>query len=261
MITSRYQSQHGDFPLTDPTHPGRACHPEGCLFCRRHDGGFVGREHIFSESLGNIDEYVLPPGVVCDRCNNGPLAAGDSELVGFEPIAMRRAELGLPTKAGKPVTARFANATVWFSARGQLNIESNSRKAAARMGPEGGKLDLLGRPVTPKRARLAVRSIWKSALELIYLDVGARFAFHEVFDDVRAAILDDESSGWAFLDRNNPPEPHVQLEYDRRPVIAQLGRIPVRFDVFGVVIHTDLLRRDYAKAVPPPWPHSTWTFP
>src|SRR5688572_25775127 len=51
----------------------QALHPEGCLFCRRHDGGFLSEEHIFSEGLGNTD-YVLPPGIVCDRCNSGPLA-------------------------------------------------------------------------------------------------------------------------------------------------------------------------------------------
>lgn len=44
-----------------------------CLFCLRDDGGFTSREHIFSEGVGN-HKYVLQPGIVCDRCNNGPLA-------------------------------------------------------------------------------------------------------------------------------------------------------------------------------------------
>lgn len=55
---------------------------------------------------------MLAPGVVCDRCNNGPLAAADGELIAFEPIAMLRAERGLATKTGKPIAAKFANATV-----------------------------------------------------------------------------------------------------------------------------------------------------
>lgn len=77
-------------------------HTNGCLFCRRSDGGFRSREHIFSEALGN-HEYVLDPGVVCDRCNNGPLARADDALTNFPPIALLRAERGLPTKAGKAV--------------------------------------------------------------------------------------------------------------------------------------------------------------
>lgn len=43
-----------------------ALHEQGCIFCRRHDGGFTSREHVFPESLGN-EEVVLPRGVVCDR--------------------------------------------------------------------------------------------------------------------------------------------------------------------------------------------------
>lgn len=72
-----------------------------CLFCRRDDGGFVSREHIFPETIGNTDLAMLPPGVVCDRCNNGPLAALGQTLCAYLPIAMRRAVLGMTNKAGK----------------------------------------------------------------------------------------------------------------------------------------------------------------
>jgi len=85
---------------------GEALNPEGCLFCRRHDGGFRSEEHIFSQGLGNTT-YVLPPGIVCDRCNNGPLSVADHALTDFSPIVLLRAERGLPTKAGKPVAAKF----------------------------------------------------------------------------------------------------------------------------------------------------------
>jgi len=237
-----------------------ALHREGCLFCRRHDGGFVSREHIFSESLGNLEDYVLPPGIVCDRCNNGPLSVGDGELVSFEPIVMLRAERGLSTKAGRPVTATFGNAIIWFGVRGQITVESNSRKATRRMGPRGGQLDLFGRPVTPRRARRIVRSVWKSTLELIYLDAGPRVAFLEIFDGARDAILDDRCAGWATLDRDTIATPSVELEYERA-FIGGHHAMPVTLNVFGVVIRTDLLRRDVSRdRVHPPWPHSLWEF-
>lgn len=66
------------------------------LFCRRHDGGFASEEHIVSRALGNIDRYVLPPRVVCDRCNRGPLANADLALISFGPIEILRAERGFP---------------------------------------------------------------------------------------------------------------------------------------------------------------------
>jgi hypothetical protein len=39
-----------------------------CIFCKADSTGSCSVEHIIPESLGNTD-HVLPPGVVCDRCN------------------------------------------------------------------------------------------------------------------------------------------------------------------------------------------------
>lgn len=39
-----------------------------CIFCKVDSTGSCSVEHIIPESLGNTD-HVLPPGVVCDRCN------------------------------------------------------------------------------------------------------------------------------------------------------------------------------------------------
>jgi len=40
-----------------------------CLYCKTDTSRSTSREHIIPESLGNVD-YVLPPGWVCDKCNN-----------------------------------------------------------------------------------------------------------------------------------------------------------------------------------------------
>jgi len=40
-----------------------------CIFCASPTAGSKSREHILPESLGNTDHW-LPPGVVCDGCNN-----------------------------------------------------------------------------------------------------------------------------------------------------------------------------------------------
>src|ERR1700755_1925849 len=70
---------------------GRA---RGCLICRRSDGGFSSVEHILPESIGNT-EKILPVGVVCDRCNHGPLSQIDRALGGFLPIEMMRTWHGI----------------------------------------------------------------------------------------------------------------------------------------------------------------------
>jgi hypothetical protein len=40
-----------------------------CIFCKTVSTGSRSVEHIIPEALGNV-EHVLPPGVVCDPCNN-----------------------------------------------------------------------------------------------------------------------------------------------------------------------------------------------
>src|SRR3954451_4065983 len=80
----------------------------GCLVCRRGDGGFTSFEHIFPEALGNT-ELLLPVGVVCDRCNNGPLAEADEALSRFLPIDLMRTWHGIPSKSGRLPDFNFDN--------------------------------------------------------------------------------------------------------------------------------------------------------
>ncbi len=40
-----------------------------CIYCKRDSSRSKSIEHIIPESLGNI-QHTLPPGVVCDECNN-----------------------------------------------------------------------------------------------------------------------------------------------------------------------------------------------
>jgi HNH endonuclease len=242
-------------------------HPEGCLFCRRDDGGFTSREHIFSEALGN-ETYILDPGIVCDRCNNGPLSRADDALINFPGITLLRAERGLPTKAGKPVVSKWGNATIAFSGHGELEVINPGKKAmrrmppSGRMPPEGGKMDLTtGGPLTADRIRAMVRSVWKSALELIYWDHGDEFAFDEVFDPARQAIIgSDKAQGWAVVPKETLTRPDVSLEYNLK-IIGDRKAVPVHYNVFGVEFYTDLLRRDIPEEkITPPWEANRWMF-
>lgn len=40
-----------------------------CIFCKSDATSSKSKEHIIPESLGN-KEHILPPGIVCDKCNN-----------------------------------------------------------------------------------------------------------------------------------------------------------------------------------------------
>jgi hypothetical protein len=221
---------------------GSALHEQGCLFCRRDDGGFTSREHILSEAWGNVDEHVLPPGVVCDRCNNGTLSHVDDALVNFEPIMMLRAERGLRTKAGKPVVAKFGDTRIAWTAPGTMEVAMPSRKVISGMrefDPKRGvpgKLELkTSGPLTEKRIGRMVRSVWKSALEFIYLDHGPNAAFDATLDQVRNAVLDDRSHGWAIVPVDNEAGPSVELTYRHPATIGDRAALPSSVNVIVVV--------------------------
>jgi len=245
---------------------GSAKHAQGCLFCRRHDGGFRSREHIFSEALGNAD-YILERGIVCDRCNNGPLSRADHALTSFPPVTLPRAERGLPTKAGKPVVSKWGNAILAFSAPGKLDVYGAGTKALGTMPrgdseiPPGGAEMHLSCPLPADRVRNIARSIWKSALELIYWDHGPDVAFNSAFDPAREAIVGrHKAHGWIVLPKEAIMRESVDLEY--LPNSPDFGvSLGVRMSVFGLAFYTDALRRDVAEdEIDPPFPANVWTF-
>ena len=240
---------------------------EGCLFCRRANGGFVSREHIFAEGLGNT-EKILPPGVVCDRCNHGPLSRVDKELSDFPPITLLLAERGIPTKAGKPYMSKWGDGRVVFTERGTMEVIGPSKKAVRGMrefDPKQGvpgKLELTtGWRLTEARISRLVRAIWKSTLEFHYLDSGPAAAFDALFDDARQAVLDERATGgWVIVPQQSTPTDNVTLEY-KPMTVRDKPAFPVRLSVYGVQFLTDLLLRDISpEELTPPYPANVWTF-
>jgi hypothetical protein len=100
---------------------------------RLRPGPFTSQEHVVPEGLGN-KHLVLPMGVVCDPCNNGPLSALDGESLNFPPVAMMRTIRGVPTKQGRlPPAARFANASV-RRVGPEIVFEANTHEAHVEVG-------------------------------------------------------------------------------------------------------------------------------
>jgi hypothetical protein len=241
----------------------RAIHSEGYLFCRGHDGGFTSEEHIFTEGLGITTDYVLPKGVVCDRCNNGPLARADQAITDFEPIQLLRAERGLPTRSKRAVVSKWKDAELGFTGPGELVISGPGAVPARKIGPNTYQTDLrTTSPFKAKRVRLVARGIWKMAIELVYMDHGPRGAFDPTFDPVRDRILGTgDIQGWIVNPKDRRPHNQVQLIYET-PIIKGRRALPVRLDVYGVQFYTDPLRPDltHEQIEPTPWPANIMVF-
>lgn len=70
-----------------------------CLFCKADSTASQSEEHIIPESLGNTTS-ILPPGVVCDRCNNYFAREVEKPFLGSAGIIFLRFRQGVPSKRG-----------------------------------------------------------------------------------------------------------------------------------------------------------------
>lgn len=74
--------------------------PPVCLFCRHDSSQSRSVEHVLPESLGNTTA-VLPPGVVCDNCNNYFARKVEGPLLGSDPLRALRHFENVPNKRGR----------------------------------------------------------------------------------------------------------------------------------------------------------------
>ena len=215
----------------------------GCLVCRSQEGPFTSREHPFPESLGNT-EIVLPPGVVCDRCNHGPLSTLDQTICEFMPVQMRRTMLGVKSKAGSVPRTRLTTGVVESTGPAALRFLPNGGKAMLRETFRDGdtvglRFDLKGgRRVTPRYASELSRWLLKTALELAWLDHG-EMMLEARFDHIRDAVLGRPYDGFfAMGNKGDPEQGSVSLTYDLVPDSDE-WRMWVVAEVFGVTLATD----------------------
>lgn len=201
-------------------------------------------EHVIPETLGNA-ELVLPAGVVCDRCNNGPLAALDEALCGFHPYKAFRTLHGVPTKAGRPPLTKFPRG--WMQrvddvVRVVLN-ESDKGRTVREVGRNGDKVnlrvDLSGGPrLTDKTLAKLSRALLKSAFEAAWLDHGPKL-LQARYDPIRSAVRGAPRHGYMLLQRAGFEACALaSLTYEFRDAETE-SEIVVAFDYFGVRIATD----------------------
>lgn len=83
-----------------------------CIYCLNESRSYRYAEHVYPEALGNT-EIILPPGYVCDTCNNEVLSALDSHLVNHDVISTLRVfYVPYNTKTGKFPKARYQNMSI-----------------------------------------------------------------------------------------------------------------------------------------------------
>lgn len=74
--------------------------PFTCLFCLRKAVAFTRQEHPIPESLGN-DDWILPPGFVCDGCNQYFGSKVEQRVISEPPFVMERLSHVVSSKKGR----------------------------------------------------------------------------------------------------------------------------------------------------------------
>ncbi len=235
----------------------------GCLFCRENSQKFTSQEHVFPESMGNT-ELVIPPGVVCDRCNNNVLSQLDQTICDFGPVAMRRTMLGVKSKTGKIPRFRFSEGTLEHhpsddGSEPRLIVSQSSKRDVLReiSRTADGEVKLEwsshgGRRMTARYASELSRALLKSALECVWIDHG-KVALEQRFDHVREAVLGKPRDGYFVMaTQADPTCTQASLSYFLLPdQEANLTRVPVFANYYGVMMMTDSHDATPRMAVPP----------
>lgn len=71
-----------------------------CVFCKNDSSDSRSVEHIIPESLGNLS-HILPPGVVCDKCNNYFATKVEKPFLETDAIRQLRFQQSVPNKRGR----------------------------------------------------------------------------------------------------------------------------------------------------------------
>jgi hypothetical protein len=78
-----------------------------CIFCKNKSDNSKSKEHIVPESLGN-EKHILPPGWVCDSCNNYLSRKIEAPFLETWYGTTSRFEMGIPSKKGRiPMATGF----------------------------------------------------------------------------------------------------------------------------------------------------------
>jgi hypothetical protein len=152
--------------------------------------------------MGNT-QVVLPPGVVCDPCNHGPLARLDKALCEFPGVLALRHLNCVPTKKKKaPPAFRLASGTISMIGADTIALDPTGAEPMIHEIDEGDGVFRLRLPptattyrMTQARASRLARAVLKVGYETMWIDRGEA-VLDPTMNHVRDAILGQPYAGY-----------------------------------------------------------------
>ena len=170
-----------------------------------------GEEHVLSVTLGNWF-WVIPPNVVCGRCNNGVLSMLDTKLQQHPFIQLLRTLNKIPGRSGQPPAMGASNLSMRRDEAGALHIETNHPrhvKQDAETVTSTAKWVNFG----PPQRRLTARGLLKVGLGILWLARGPAETMRSHYDHVRDAIHETGFVPLRFgFDNSSLPSHALQIQ-------------------------------------------------
>lgn len=194
-----------------------------CIFCKEYSLGSVSVEHIVPESLGN-QSNVLPPGIVCDSCNNYFASKIEQPVLESKRFQFKRGMQAIPNKRGRfpqvpgmaPPDIRVAMYREKRTGNPHIEIDTDGDDSAVERffkSIESGR-GVLYFPTdgTPPSESVFSRFLAKMAMEAIAqrlakTEGGLIYIITEVqFDPIRDHARRGKQKDWPFHERRIYPE-------------------------------------------------------
>ena len=187
-----------------------------CIFCNQDAANGQRVEHVIPESIGGGDWFVLPPGIVCDSCNQYFGSKVEAVAATDYPLNLIRLMNGVITKKRKWATLPHYRGLL--EARpipGTFGIEPTSEEIEQRI--LNGQITQL-RVIAETRHPVSLcRMLLKIALETIACD-DIEDALSERYDAARQfARAPRKGSCWWFL-YHGDPSADWNVSPDMKPV-------------------------------------------
>ncbi|MEJ7623785.1 MAG: HNH endonuclease [Pyrinomonadaceae bacterium] len=199
-----------------------------CIFCKIDSTESCSVEHIIPESLGNLS-HVLPPGVVCDKCNNYFATKVEKPFLETDAMRHMRYDQAIPNKRGRvpivegivlpdypAVLQKFTNSNL----AGIISLDEVGAKHI--LATKGAKLILPLASDPP--ARLVSRFLAKAAIEAMAARFSrneewlASFAAETQLDPIRHHARRGEPADWPFHVRRIYNMDAKWLDEDGEPI-------------------------------------------
>lgn len=194
-----------------------------CIFCKQGSSSCQSVEHVLPESLGN-SEHVLPPGTVCDSCNNYFAGNIERPVLESEYFTTARFNSLIPNKRARmpvlpgmllPVMRhegelRAFRAEVTRDRSGDFFVDAEEE---AEEGIASGRITRVIVPASGKKpdSRLFARFLAKVAVECMALRM------MENAPDMLPTFIDDAQIG-ALSDYARFGKPGLEWPYSERGI-------------------------------------------